>query len=574
MPAPGSPDFRRREALEARQRRRHRRRGEGSGRRACLDDSRRLPAAAARRGGSRPHRGRAGIDTRASRGRWACTPSASCGRALATTARIARAGWPSSASAARCGSMTAPLAEPMREYHVSEERWDSAIARRLARESVADVAGPAPIARVDPRAHARTAWSLPRRPGGAVAALGRRLFFDRRRIQAKVRCTGSGKATIVWPPSWPTPPAQAAAAQNRAARVRQSRDGRLTVSTRGDLPASRRATSTTSSSRCPPSVMRDVTFDPELPDAQRDAFTPAPARRRALVSDTGGEPILGDVRGRPRAFGTDQPYGAVWDANEQQRGQAAVLSFLAGGRASIELQDIVRDEGLANVLRARRLAPARKARRRRAFSSRGTVVWENDPGRAAAMRSSTPASIRSSATGSHVRPGASSLPANTPATAGRATSTARSTAAGARQPKWLRFTTNMEPEMRKPLPSSFEEELTRVIERWLPALPDDRSRRVRSAISAPSATEHDRQLDVIATATMRGYANNIRDEITGLVRRKYCLDYLRGLLSRAPATGLPGARRHPPRPGRLQTDQRHLWPRRRRSRAGGRSAAS
>lgn len=92
--------------------------------------------------------------------------------------------------------------------------------------------------------------------------------------------------------------------------------------------------------------------------------------------------------------------------------------------------------------------------------------------------------------------------------------------------------------MRKPLPSSFEEELTRIIGRWLPALPDDDRAAFEGDLRALGA-EHDRQLDVIATATMRGYANNIRDEITGLVRRKYCLDYLRGLLSRAPATGLP-----------------------------------
>ena len=42
-------------------------------------------------------------------------------------------------------------------------------------------------------------------------------------------------------------------------------------------------------------------------------------------------------RGRPLAFGTDLPTGAVWDGNEQQRGRG-ILSFLAGGRASSELQ--------------------------------------------------------------------------------------------------------------------------------------------------------------------------------------------------------------------------------------------
>jgi diguanylate cyclase (GGDEF)-like protein len=86
--------------------------------------------------------------------------------------------------------------------------------------------------------------------------------------------------------------------------------------------------------------------------------------------------------------------------------------------------------------------------------------------------------------------------------------------------------------------SSFEDELTRAIERWLPLLPKARRAEFEAELRALGA-EHDRQLDVIATATMRGYANSIRDEITGLVRRKYCLDYLRALLSAVPTSEAP-----------------------------------
>ena len=86
--------------------------------------------------------------------------------------------------------------------------------------------------------------------------------------------------------------------------------------------------------------------------------------------------------------------------------------------------------------------------------------------------------------------------------------------------------------------SSFEDELTRTIDRWLPYLPKERRPEFEAELRALGA-EHDRQLDVIATATMRGYANNIRDEITGLVRRKYCLDYLRALVSAVPTSELP-----------------------------------
>ena len=42
--------------------------------------------------------------------------------------------------------------------------------------------------------------------------------------------------------------------------------------------------------------------------------------------------------GRPSAFGTPFPYGAVWDGSEDQRGPTAILSLLAGGTASAEIQ--------------------------------------------------------------------------------------------------------------------------------------------------------------------------------------------------------------------------------------------
>jgi monoamine oxidase len=127
----------------------------------------------------------------------------------------------------------------------------------------------------------------------------------------------------------------------------------------------------------PPATLREVSFEPELPEPQRDAF----GRLR------GGEAtrLLVQVStrfwrqsDRPKAFGTDQPTGAVWDGNEQQKGPAGVLSFLAGGNASRELQDIVRDEGLTNVMRRVDWLRSRRAKPARVLASR-TVVWENDP---------------------------------------------------------------------------------------------------------------------------------------------------------------------------------------------------
>ena len=92
--------------------------------------------------------------------------------------------------------------------------------------------------------------------------------------------------------------------------------------------------------------------------------------------------------------------------------------------------------------------------------------------------------------------------------------------------------------MRKALSSSFEEQLTKTISKWTAMLPADRRKEFEADFDAIAA-EHVRQLDVIERATTRGYASNIKDEITGLVRRKYCLDYLRGILAGAPSSARP-----------------------------------
>ena len=79
--------------------------------------------------------------------------------------------------------------------------------------------------------------------------------------------------------------------------------------------------------------------------------------------------------GRPRAFGSPLPFGAVWDGNEEQRGRAGILSLLAGGGASDATQAIVAKHG------ARGLADALDwlgAKDSELVASR-QFVWEQDP---------------------------------------------------------------------------------------------------------------------------------------------------------------------------------------------------
>lgn len=123
----------------------------------------------------------------------------------------------------------------------------------------------------------------------------------------------------------------------------------------------------------PASTAREVVFDPGLPAPQHDAMAHLRygcATRLLLQFDR----RFWRKPGRPIAFGTDQPTGAVWDGNEHQRGNAGILSFLAGGQASKALQDILRRDGGRGVVE--RVGWLGKPATLIASQS---VVWDDDP---------------------------------------------------------------------------------------------------------------------------------------------------------------------------------------------------
>lgn len=123
----------------------------------------------------------------------------------------------------------------------------------------------------------------------------------------------------------------------------------------------------------PASTARGVLFEPPLPEPQQDAIAHLRygcATRLLLQFDRG----FWRRPGRPSAFGTDLETGAIWDGNEQQKGPQAILSFLAGGRASKGLQDIVRGEGERGVID--RLAWLGRPSRLLASQM---IVWDHDP---------------------------------------------------------------------------------------------------------------------------------------------------------------------------------------------------
>jgi monoamine oxidase len=123
----------------------------------------------------------------------------------------------------------------------------------------------------------------------------------------------------------------------------------------------------------PAGTARDVVFEPGLPEPQREAIAHLRygcATRLLLQFDR----RFWTKRGRPIAFGSDLPTGAVWDGNEQQKGPRGILSFVAGGRASSALQEILAREGEAGVIR--RIEWLGKPS---TLLASKRVVWENDP---------------------------------------------------------------------------------------------------------------------------------------------------------------------------------------------------
>lgn len=262
------------------------------------------------------------------------------------------------------------LREDIEDYKAAGSRWDSAVAAALARRSVAD-------------------WMREERVDAALASglRGLRGFFladpedlsllvlveqfaegeapgtsGMRRIRGGNDRLTAGVAAALRAP---------VLTGTIARRVEQHPAGvRVTIEERG---ARRQIAADFCVMAIPATTLRDVEFEPALPADQHRAI--ATLRYGAATRLT----LQFDRRfwrhGRkPRGFGTDLPLGAVWDGNEQQRGPAGILTFLAGGRASGELQEILATEGEEGVVR--RLdwlgRPSRLLTAQR-------VTWEDDP---------------------------------------------------------------------------------------------------------------------------------------------------------------------------------------------------
>jgi monoamine oxidase len=257
------------------------------------------------------------------------------------------------------------------DFKLAEERWDSAVAARLARQSVAEW-----LARVNAPAAVRAGMRgfrgffladpenlslLPLVEQFAESGTpGRGHIY---RIRGGTDRLATVMATRL----------RGAVLLSTVVRRVVRHDERVTVTIQGLGKPHTELTADFFVCALPASTARGVLFEPALPEPQQEAIARLRygCATRLLLQF---ERRFWRQRGRPLAFGTDLPIGAVWDGNEHQRGPQGILSFLAGGDASKGLQDILHAEAERGVIR--QLEWLGKPSRLLASQ---TVIWDHDP---------------------------------------------------------------------------------------------------------------------------------------------------------------------------------------------------
>ena len=124
----------------------------------------------------------------------------------------------------------------------------------------------------------------------------------------------------------------------------------------------------------PASVLRRVPIVPALPATQHQAIASL-GYGRATKTLLQFDRRFWRAPGKPRAFGSPLPFGALWEANEEQAGKLGILSLLGGGGASEATQSATVSDGIekfAGGLSWLGTGPARLLASRQ-------IVWETDP---------------------------------------------------------------------------------------------------------------------------------------------------------------------------------------------------
>jgi len=256
-------------------------------------------------------------------------------------------------------------------YRTAEKRWDSPIAERLARQSVARWLDDAK-ADADMRAVVRSlrGFFLADPEDLALLALVDQLASDVPGQEAMYRIEGGNDRL----------PSSLADRLDGPLRlrmfvraVRQERGSvRVTVETRTAEQCELRSHAVILA--VPATTLRAIHIRPALPPEQARAIAGLKYGRVTKALLQFDRPFW-RKKGKPWAFGTDAPTGAVWDANEEQPGHAGILTVMAGGQASEDMQKIVAHHGVGGLADQLDWLGTRSAT---LLHSR-LITWEDDP---------------------------------------------------------------------------------------------------------------------------------------------------------------------------------------------------
>jgi len=263
------------------------------------------------------------------------------------------------------------LERVIRPYRLAEQRWDTPITAAVARRSVA-------------------AWldEMNADPDLRATATGLRGFFladpDELSLIALVDQFGADQSSVpgtMYRMDGGNDRLASAIATRLGDRVRL-RTEVVAISQRGPVVRTTvkngRAQSQVSSDyiviTLPATIVRRIPITPSLPARQHDAYARLKYGRgtKSLIQFSNR---FWRAPGRPRAFGSALPFGAVWEANEEQHGRPGILSLLAGGGASDATRAIVAKGGPPALVQMLDWLGPKHAE----ILAARHVSWEDDP---------------------------------------------------------------------------------------------------------------------------------------------------------------------------------------------------
>ncbi|HEY6085203.1 MAG TPA: NAD(P)/FAD-dependent oxidoreductase [Nitrospira sp.] len=275
---------------------------------------------------------------------------------------------PSEQAWTRIADLAAPF---VRDFTLAEQRWDGAIGRSLASRSVAqwlDELG----ADQDLRAMVRSlrGFFLADPEDLSLLVLIDQLASEAPGRQAMYRIEGGNDRL---PHAMASVLKTALHLNTVAVAIRHDRSSvRLTVRDRSGEQA--QFTSDYVIVTVPATTLNVIDMQPALPQEQAAAVSRL-KYGRVTKSLLQFDRRFWRGNGRSRAYGTDRPIGAVWEANEEQQGRAGILTLMAGGQASEETQALLARQGVDSLVRSLDWLNPGPADLVKASS----ITWEDDP---------------------------------------------------------------------------------------------------------------------------------------------------------------------------------------------------